>query len=305
MISAIAAIINKIPEKIFNIIVASIAFVFMIVLDVFFMMMMSLEGPIDYRDVIYKVCVFFIYLLKIIFWIYSLAISMSSCVSLLYGCYSRVWFEYKPSINLIINETIYFTVFLQFFTPNFNWRIRSRTIALIFNVSRFLYVEFIHCLSIYALYKGFRKPNSEWQDIFRASSEIIAIIISLFNSIQCSLVHAHFIYCIFKGVSKLTINSCNMHKCGNRSNLKACLNIWLQYGRILNASKCFSFLRTNFTNISLQHFDLFDNSCLFSETYQSHLVLYLLLLCFFHISFIFNSFFNDLHDWSNNCVILW
>lgn len=88
MISAIAAIINKIPEKIFNIIVASIAFVFMIVLDVFFMMIMSLEGPTDYRDVIYKV--FFIYLLKIIFWIYSLPISMPSLVSLLYGCYSRV-----------------------------------------------------------------------------------------------------------------------------------------------------------------------------------------------------------------------
>lgn len=186
---------------------------------------------------------FFIYLIKIIFWIYSLAMSMSSYVSLLYECYSRVWFEYKPSINLIINETIYFTVFLQIFTPNFDWRSRSRTVALIFNVSRFLYWEFIHCLSIYALYKGFRKPNSEWQDFSRASSDITAMIISLLNSIKCSLVHAHFIYCIFNGVSKLTINKC--------------MHTWYSMRR-----SAFHFcVFTNFTNISLQHFN--------SETFMS------------------------------------
>lgn len=101
---------------------------------------------------------------------------------------------------------LFSTVLFMFYVESFDWRPMRRNIAFIFHVSNFLFWEFMHGITIYALYKVFRESNSEWGgDVFRASCETTAIIISLHNSILCSWKKKIIIYCIFKGVSKLKI----------------------------------------------------------------------------------------------------
>lgn len=108
------------------------------------------------------------------------------------------------TIQLSSQHKEYENLFFYSFFGNvdiYNFEKKSRKKALIFHVLCIIFWEFIHGVTIYAIYKVFRKPNFEWEDFFRATGEMPTLILNLFNSIQASWIHMKLFHCVFKRVS--------------------------------------------------------------------------------------------------------
>lgn len=122
----------------------------------------------------------------------------------------------------------FFVVSAGFFLSVFDWRSRSKRIALIMHVSYYMFCEIFGGLSIWILYTAFWESHDE-SDIFRTLGEIIGIIISVFNSIQCTYFNTKIIYHMFNRVSKLTISSRTCTQiCVFRSNLLRVIHFYVQ-----------------------------------------------------------------------------
>lgn len=115
---------------------------------------------------------------------------------------------FEQTIDSLDNkhDVLFLTALLETFKLEENWRSMNRKNALTFHISHYMFWEICHCVTIYALYRGFQESFDE-ENIVRASSDIMAILISLFNSIQCSWINIKFIYCIFNQVSNNKIKS--------------------------------------------------------------------------------------------------
>lgn len=137
----------------------------------------------------------------------SLLIPMLCPIYIYYACSYKVALEFKEFTIMIINIMISLSAGVSIFLMNFDWRNKSRKVALTVHVSYLFLREIIHSGFIWAFYQRFWESNDEW-NTFRAACDIISIIISLFNSIQCTWMHIMFIYCTFNKVSKDPVDSC-------------------------------------------------------------------------------------------------